>query len=671
MHRRSVALACALLFACGDDSSAANSTGGTADTSGTGGDTMAIPDPDAVVDWPTLACDPLVPDYCGHPFPSNVFTVADAATSTGRRVELSNEMMPVSYYDVQADPAPWSRADGFSPAGGIMVHLAGAVATGLPSASNIEASLAAESPTILLDAETGARVPHFAELDLANDDPQRRVLFVRPAVRLANAHRYIVAVRNLVDASGAVLPASEGFSALRDGQPSDEPSIESRRPLYTDIFSQLDTAGVTRAELQLAWDFTTASDENLVTPLVHMRDQALAMVGETPAFTIDVVDTEFDTRIAFRITGTFDVPLFVDQPGPNAVLNLDDQGLPVASGTYAFPFELLIPRSASMQPAGLLHFGHGLLQSRTEIERNELLELAENHGWAIFASDWVGLATPDQAFIGVILQSGKIEDFEGMFARLQQSMVNALVLDRVVAQGITADPMFTGLLDPSLRGYYGISLGGIMGALYMSLSQDTTRGVLEVMGSPWSLFLTRSVQFDSFFTIAKSTYEDPRDIQFVLGLVQMLWDRVEPNGFITHLRDEPLPDTPAHEVLMRSAVGDHSVANIASHALARSLGVPVVEAGGGEIWGLDAVAEPPAGSAYIEYDFGLPPAPDCTVPLRLCDDPHGSVRQLPEAAEQLDHFLRTGEARNFCPGGVCTFPQEGCDPAPGPDVCGG
>lgn len=664
-----VALACSVLLGCGGpsggDGDETGSEDGTADSSG------EIPDPDPVVDWPTLPCDPLVPEYCGHPFPSNVFTMADLATPTGRRVAFAPDMMPVSYYEVQADATPWTRSDGFSPGSSIMVHLPGAVAAGLPSASNIAASLEDTSPTVLLDTVTGMRVPHFAELDLSTDDPSRRVLFIRPAVRLDDAQRYIVGIRGVVDGSGTAIPASPAFAALRDGTTSEEPSVDARRPLYTDIFTQLEGVGVARDDLQLAWDFTTASDANNITPLVHMRDQALSIVGGTPTFTIDLVDDAFDPRVAYRIEGTFEVPLFLDQPGPNAIMNVDANGLPEAIGTYAFDFELLIPMRALTEPVGLLHYGHGLLGNQGEIERGEFLELCENHGWAIYSTDWIGLATVDQAFIGVILQSGKIEDFDGMFARLQQSVVNALVLDRVIADGIGADPMYQDLLDPSVRGYYGISLGGIMGGLYMSVSQETTRGGLEVMGSPFTLLLGRSAQFDTFFEIAKSTYEDPRDIQLVLGLVQMLWDRVEPNGFIRHLRDEPLPNTPAHEVMMRAAVGDHSVPTAGAHVMARTLGVPMVDSGGRDVWGLETVAEPPAGSAYIEYDFGLPPEPDCSLPQRACEDPHGSIRILPAAAEQLDHFLRTGLVRNFCPGGVCTYPQDGCDPAPGPDVCAG
>ena len=52
-------------------------------------DPSGLPEPEPAVEWVTLECDPIAPAYCGHPFPSNVFTVADSSTPTGRRVQLS------------------------------------------------------------------------------------------------------------------------------------------------------------------------------------------------------------------------------------------------------------------------------------------------------------------------------------------------------------------------------------------------------------------------------------------------------------------------------------------------------------------------------------------------------------------------------------------------------
>ena len=633
-------------------------------------------DPPAKVAWKTLECDPLVPQVCLHPFPSNVFTSADEGSPTGRRLALSHKGMPTSYYDIQGDPAAWSTADGFSPGSGMMVHLPGATTTGLPSSADIGRSLDDDCPTVLLDTETGERVPHFAELDLSTSEADKRVLFVRPAVRLVNDRRYIVAVRGVVDDAGAPLSPSKAFAALRDGTPLDsEPSVEDRRPLYTDIFGRLDDAGVDREDLQLAWDFTTASDAYDSGWLVHMRDEGLAKYGDgSPPFEIATVDEDFDPRIAYRIQGTFEVPLYLDVPGPVSVMNLGPDGMPAMNGTASFQFELLIPKKAETTPAPLLQFGHGLLGSHQAVETEYLLQLVDEYGYAIFATDWIGLTGNDQPYIAVILDSGHIENFAGMFARLQQAMLNSLLLMRTVSRGIAADPTYGPLLDPSQRYYYGISLGGIMGALYMSLSTDVVRGGLDVPGMPFGLLLSRSEQFDQFFSIAAQNYRDPRDIQLVLGLVQQLWDRAEPDGFVAHLRDDPFPGTPAHDVLIRDSKGDHSVPTVGAQVLARTLGATHLDTGIRDVWDLPSMPAPQTGTVYLEYDFGLPTEPACGVPVRVCDDPHTEIPTLDVARKQLDHFLRTGEVENDCPGGVCSFPElSGCtaDDLTAPDPCEG
>jgi len=627
------------------------------DPSSTGGTTIDEPDPE--VDWAQLDCDPLVPEYCGYPFPNNVFTVADDSMETGRRLALSDAQMPTSKTDVKPMRTAWDSRDGFSVGSVMMVHMPGATETGLPVITDVAASVDADSPTVLLDAESGERLPHFTELERVQD-ANRATLFVRPAAALTPGRRYIVAIRNVVDEAGAPLPASEAFAALRDL--TEGPDIDDRRPLYADIFARLGDAGVERDTLQLAWDFSTASDTNNTEQLVHMRDVALAEVGDSPGFELIEVTTDFDPRIAYHIEGRFSVPLFLDVPGPVSVLNLGNDGLPEANGTADFRFTMLIPASATEEnPAALLQFGHGLLNERNEVERDHLMDFMDTYGYAMYSTDWIGLSAPDEAFLGVIFDSGRIHEYEGQFARTQQAVINALVLNRVVTGTIATDESYAPLLDASQNYYYGISLGGILGTVYMALSTDVTRGAADVMGAPFVTLLTRSRQFDPFFAIANNTYEDPRDVQMALSLTQNFWDRSEPVGFLPHLRDDPFEGSPVHELMMRAAVGDHSVSTASAHFQARSLGAPHVESGVREVFGLET-ADDAEGIAYIEYDFGLPPEPACPVPMRLCTDPHGGLRGLPSADEQLDRFLRTGEIVNSCPDGVCSFPElSGCE----------
>lgn len=65
-----------------------------------------------------------------------------------------------------------------------------------------------------------------------------------------------------------------------------------------------------------------------------------------------------------------------------------------------------------------------------------------------------------------------------------------------------------------------------------------------------------------------------------------------------------------------------------------------------------------AGSAYVEYDFGLPMDPLPNLPQTACNDPHELVRRLDSARMQLDHFFDTGIVQNFC-AGACSYPQQG------------
>ena len=252
-----------LVFTVGCGGSGDGSDGGDND----GGDVGPI-------EYPNLDCDPLVPEFCGFPFPSNVYTVEDSDTSTGRRVSFGTNLLRKN------DPEPWDQSDGFSAGTPILTYLPGATGAEFPVPLDVAPSLEEDSPTIVIDAETGDRIPHFAEIDVRGDDPAQRAIHIRPVVRLQDATRYIVALRGLRDEADALIEPSPAFAALRDGDESNDPSVDAREGLYKDIFQRLSDAGVDKNNLQLAWDFTTASDANNTAWLLHMRDEALDLAPE-------------------------------------------------------------------------------------------------------------------------------------------------------------------------------------------------------------------------------------------------------------------------------------------------------------------------------------------------------------------------------------------------------
>jgi len=114
---------------------------------------------------PPLGCDPLTPSYCAFPYPNDYYTVADPSTATGRRLALPEEIMPPTTGGQRSSPGAFNEMDGFSPGIAAMTHLPGATVTGLATPDTIGDSLLADSPTVILNAETGERVPHWVDRD--------------------------------------------------------------------------------------------------------------------------------------------------------------------------------------------------------------------------------------------------------------------------------------------------------------------------------------------------------------------------------------------------------------------------------------------------------------------------------------------------------------------------
>ncbi len=503
------------------------------------------------------------------------------------------------------------------------------------------------------------RVPHFAELvrSAAVTGEDDRTFLIRPVVRPKDGTRYIVAIRDVVDATGAKLPPSPAFAALRDGTPFGDPSIDARRALYDDIFAKLEAAGIPRGDLQLAWDYTTASRENNTGWLLHMRDDALAAVGEDgPEYRILSIEEDPNPNIKRRILGAMTVPLYLDQPGPGGRLVFGDDGLPRRNGTAEYEFLVHVPHAATTgTPRPPLQNGHGLLGDKVEGRNGYLAELANRHGYVAFSVDFVGFAEDDEPTV-LDAVSGDIGKFRAAVDRQHQGMVNSLLAMRLMRGRFARDENVQfggqGAIDTSVGYYRGDSQGGIYGVTYMALTTDVTRGLLGEPGMPYNLLLNRSRDFEPFFILLRSVYTSGRDMQLVLALVQMLWDRTEPSGYAPYVNGEQLPGTPRHEVLLHVAIGDQQVTPLGAHLIARSVGARTLSPSPRPIWGVEEVSGPFEGSGIVEFDFGLDPVPDTNVPPTAPpdDDPHDAVRVLTAAYAQTDTFLRTGRIEPTCDG---------------------
>ncbi len=625
-------------------------------------------------------CDPLGGDRCMLPFPNDHFTVPDRAMATGRRVQLGPETTPANVSGVHIDPTELNRNDGFSPGSAIVVQLPGVdpVASGLAPITDMARSLDRDAPVVLLDARTGERHPYWAELDVRAPDADHQLLFIRPARNFVEGHRYVVAIRGVVDGAGQPIAPNDVFRAYRDRLETDVPEVEGRRAHMEDLFRTLRRARVGRDELTLAWDFTVASGQNLSERLLAMRDDAFGQLGDAaPGFTVTSVTPSTRANLATEVQGTFAVPSYLTGDGaPGSVLNNgagpEASPIPTQNGTYTARFICTIPLSATnadgtANPTRMMLYGHGLLGSAREVF-GASSRYASVANVTTCGTWWIGMSEDD---IGAVLAAlGDISAFRAIPDRLQQSMLNVLYLGRLMKHpaGLSSDPAFqaadgTPLLDQQNLTFNGVSQGGIIGGAVTAVAQDWERSFLGVPAMNYSTLLDRSVDFDVFGAVFDPSYPDWVDRQLAILLAQMLWDRGESNGYAQHIAGRPYHDTPRHEVMLFEAFGDHQVANVATEVMARTidaeLRAPALADGRSPdaepLWGIDRTRRlPDQGDSYlVVWDFGTQAPPLGNVPNRAGEDPHGMGRGQADVLTVATAFLDAGTLTDTCGGGPC------------------
>jgi pimeloyl-ACP methyl ester carboxylesterase len=619
------------------------------------------------------ACNPLGGQGCMLPWPSMAYVTADAATATGFRLDLPREAMPVNRDGIPLEPALFNRWDGFSAIGPMLaIFPAGVSADGLPPHTDPDASLAPASPIVLLDLETGARAPFFAEVDQTVQARNRTkaALIIRPLARLRPGGHYAVAIRNTVkDAGGNPLEPSPGFEALRDGKDLAHPRFAAVKANAAMMFDALAAAGVDKRELVLAWDFVTVSDELVRSDLRTMREAALPAIGTDGANVTFTTVTQPNTPRTFRrYTGTFTSPSFLtDGEADASVMRRDEQGLPVRSGTYDARFAAIVPACmANLTPQELprpvVVFGHGLFGSAEGYLNDSFVEgIAEEQCFTIVAGDFIGLTERQLATAPLA-----VNDFNKapqIADKLAQAIIDFIALESAVRGPMALSDAFKvgtrSVIDPTRVYYVGGSLGGIMGNTFMAYDPNITRGVLAVPGGNWSLLLERSTAWSLLLGIHQGAYPDPEVHQLNLALaLGMGMEPVDPMTTAAHVLKDPLFGSPAKNILIWYALGDSLVTNITTEMIAREMGIPLLGPSVKTPWNMTAMTGPSPNGIVI-YDEKREPLPYTTNQPQEDNGTHSGVNRRPAVMRQLQKFLLSPfEASQQCLLGASSAP---CD----------
>ena len=489
-------------------------------------------------------------------------------------------------------------------------------------------------PVVVIDAATGERQPIFAELD-ANPNHYTPGnthdvnLIIRPTRNFEEGHRYIVALRNLRDAQNNPVDPPLPFRVYRDRLITQDPAIESRRDHIESLISTLQQNGFARSNLYMTWDFTVASEHSLAGRALAIRNDALSQLGDNtpgdgvvdgsaPTFTINNVEdnpANLPANTLREVDGSLtNVPCYLNNedchPGgrfnflPNGDVDPTPTGTADDPDRTGFPhttgvdFRCLIPNSVAaggtLHPAESGIFGHGLLGLYDQV--SDMTKFANNVAntnnsvWC--ATNWAGFSGDDIANVTASLID--LSNFTRLTDRMQQGFVNMIYLGRAMVNsgGFDTDAAFQidpdggggnpsgPVLDTSKGLYYqGNSQGAIMGGALTALEPDVTQSVLNVTGMNYSTLLRRSSDSGSYLEIPTfglyANYTNQQERPLILSIMQLVWDRGEADGYAHHMTYDPLPNTPAHHVLLQMAYGDHQVSNLAGENEARTIGARI------------------------------------------------------------------------------------------------
>lgn len=671
-------------------------------------------------------CDHTVLGHCLYPFPNNLFTREDGSTPTGLRIDFDIRAMPVAQpVDMPAspdntrfvpirtteatpiEPTQWNRNDGFSPGSMLLAHLPGIdlERTGAVRITDIEPSLDPDAPVLVINASTLERQLIWVELDANNTDPAEQALIIRPARNFEEGNRYIAVVRNARDAEGELLPVNELFRAYRDGIDTGEPVFEARREAMEDVFAILEQAGVERGELTLAWDFTIASQQSLTERLLAIRDDAFArLAGASPSFRITEVRDNPASGLSRNIKGTFDVPNYLNQTGGGvgATFNYasdDPDALPQTLGedVVRAGFRCQIPLAttdfaqADVQTARAAIYGHGLFGESSynisggEFGSSNVRAMQSEHNIMFCATDWIGMSQEDILAGNIHQIMADLTGLPRQLDRSQQGLLNFMFLAELMQHpdGFASADEFRHqgqlVYDPTEVFYDGNSQGGILGGALIATAPNLHRGVLGVPGSNYSLLLRRYGPFEQRFApVLYAAYPDGLDQSLNFALMQMLWDRAENNGYLSHLAGRHLPNTPADKhVLLHVALGDFQVTQWSAEVMARTIGAAVHEptARLGEspdsnpLFAIPRIEQYPHhghgmmiwdSGAKVERDGGgwsgndFPPTINRGPGADFGNDPHSSPRSTVAARQQKSAFMqRDGAVTDVCGDAPC------------------
>jgi len=497
-------------------------------------------------------------------FPDDYLTVDDAESPTGLHLDLSParapwvEQVPES---VSGNLDGMEHLSGFGLLAGVLLRFDAPLGA-LPQTA--EESLQSDALVFLdLDADPPARVPYEAEL--SNDDQDLVLWPLRP---LRPGARHAVVLTTVYEAAdGGCVSPSPTTRALLTGTATD-PELTRLAGRYADV---LQATGLAPEEVSAATVFTTADDMPVLASVAaDIRTRSYDW-SQPP-----VCVREGWTQ---RCEGAF---LAYDYRDGAAILDAEPNPDP-----WELHVTVWIP-DAAPSPAPLLVYGHGIGSNRSEGEWNAWQ--LRSQGFIVAATDalyhgehpTVPANWTDQdavmTVLGLSLSPVQVDAW-ALRGNFNQSSVDRLQLLELLLQHPDVDGDGVADVDETRVAYRGVSMGAMMGASAMALSDDVRAGVLSVVGGRLLRFVTNHPQVGPVLPFLYDYFGGEAMFHRLLTVLEPAMDLGDPAVWGAHLlRDRPSGTPHAPSVLVELATYDETVPPITGRAFARALDAPLVGA---------------------------------------------------------------------------------------------
>ncbi|MCO4745519.1 MAG: hypothetical protein KC912_12075 [Proteobacteria bacterium] len=588
--------------------------------------------------------NPVAPDIALFPYPADLY-VSDG------RVAFEPDGLPD-----EMTPELFADGDGFSRITPILTWLDGGFdKDSLPDPTDGGATIADGAPIWLIDALTGERVPHLAELDGYADAPEEATLIIRPLRVLEPSTPHVVLLRSaLLRADGSAHTPTEAFRALRDGIRTDTDEVEAQREDYEIVNEAIAGEGLDPEDVYSAWMFTTASREHVTGP-----SHRLAAIMDEAELGTATLEAPVRSGPNDLIIGSFTAPNFLDD---DSRIQVDADGEPIQQGTAEVAFAVTVPDSVT-ETRPVIAFGHGFFSSIEEPTWSAAQAGLQPWAMSAVATDFLGFNEASQLSSAGVL-AGDFARLPEIVDQQRQSQANFTAMARVVREQLAStltvdkgDGSFLPL-DASNMPYAGASNGGTQGLVIMATSSQFDRGCAVVPGGGWSHMMQRAVQWNTLGGIMRDKYPNEHEMQLALALSQQLFDSVDSMNYMDALVENRVDGRTDVKIQLHEAVGDTQVSNFVSEILARTIDMPLVGPSPREIWGLEEVIidapRTDMNTALYVYDEGHDPLPLDNVAPAEENGTHDGVRKLQSYIDHVGPFLEDGSYVYACEGS--------CDP---------